>query len=215
MGTVRDLIILGTGVHGLEMAEIVRRINREQPTWNLLGYIAPDNQAQQVGQMRCGSPVLGTWPVTDEHPDALLVPDNEFSHDAPLPRERLTSLVDPSTFVSPAARIGLGCVIYPNCFVGHNAVLGERVFSLAGSVVNHDDVLADRVVLCSHVSLAGHVHVEADCYLGQACTVRQFVRIGRNCLIGMGSVVLRDVAPHSVMVGNPARRLRERERLTM
>jgi len=33
----------------------------------------------------------------------------------------------------------------------------------------------------------------------------------RNSLIGMGSVVLRDVEPDSVMVGNPARRLRERE----
>jgi len=215
MGTARDLIILGTGVHGLEMAEIVRRINRERATWNLLGYIAADSQARRVGEIWCGLRVLGRLPVIEEHPDALLVPDNEFPHEAPLARERLTSLVDPSTFVSPAARIGLGCVIYPNSFVGHNAVLGERVFALAGSVVNHDDVLEDRVVLCSHVSLAGHVHVEADCYLGQACTVRQFVRIGRNSLIGMGSVVLRDVEPDSVMVGNPARRLRERERLTM
>ncbi len=210
MGTVRDLLILGTGVHGLEMAEIVRRVNRERPTWNLLGFVAPESQAERIGEVRCGLPVLGTLPIVEEHPDALLVPDNEFPHAAAVPRERLVSLVDPSCFVSPVARIGPGCVIYPNGFVGHNAQLGERVFALSGSVINHDDVLEDRVVLCSHVSLAGHVHVEADCYLGQACTVRQFVRIGRNCLIGMGSVVLKDVPADSVMVGNPARRLRER-----
>jgi carbonic anhydrase/acetyltransferase-like protein (isoleucine patch superfamily) len=210
MGEARDLIILGTGVHGLEMAEIVQRINREQLTWNLLGYVAAEKQAKCVSELRCGLPVLGTLDAIGEYPDALLVPDNEFPHDIPLPRERLTSLVDPSTFVAQAAKIGPGCVIYPNGFVGHNAQLGQRVFALAGSVINHDDVLEDRVVLCSHVSLAGHVHVEADCYLGQACTVRQFVRIGRNSLIGMGSVVLRDVAANSVMVGSPARRLRER-----
>ncbi len=211
MSAPQDLIILGTGVHGLEMAEIVRRINRVAATWNLVGFIAPDDQAQRVGEVRCGLPVLGTSDVLGRYPGAMLVPDNEFPHDLPLPGERVTSLIDPSTFVSPAAKIGPGCVIYPNCFVGHNAQLGQRVFSLAGSVINHDDVLADRVVLCSNVSLAGHVHVEADCYLGQACTVRQFVRIGRNSLIGMGSVVLRDVEPDSVMVGNPARRLRRRE----
>ncbi len=210
MGAARDLIILGTGVHGLEMGAIVQRINRDRPTWNLLGFVAPESQAQRVGEVRCGLPVLGTLPIIDEHPDALLVPDNEFPHSAPLPCHRLTSVVDPSTFVSPAARIGPGCVIYPNGFVGHNASLGERVFCLAGSEINHDDVLEDRVVLCSHVSLAGHVHVEADCYLGQACTVRQFVRIGRDSLIGMGSVVLRNVEAGSVMVGNPARRLRGR-----
>jgi sugar O-acyltransferase (sialic acid O-acetyltransferase NeuD family) len=211
MGAVRDLIILGTGVHGLEMAEIVRRINRQMPTWHLLGFIASDKQAQRVGEVRGGLPVLGTIDVIDKHRDALLVPDNEFPHDAPLPHQRLTSLVDPSCFVSPAASIGPGCVIYPNGFIGHNAQLGQRVFALAGSVINHDNLLEDRVVLCSHVSLAGHVYVEADCYLGQACTVRQFVRIGRSSLIGMGSVVLRDVEAGSVMVGNPARRLRERK----
>lgn len=207
---MRELIILGTGVHGLEMVQIVRRINCAASTWNLQGFVAADRQADRTGQIRAGLPVLGTLEVIDRYPGAMLVPDNEFPHDAVLPRERLASLIDPSTFVAPEAQIGLGCVIYPNGFVGHNAQVGNRVFMLAGSVVNHDDVLEDRVVLCSGVTLAGHVHVEADCYLGQACTVRQYVRIGRNSLIGMGSVVLGDVPPCSVMVGNPARRLRDR-----
>jgi acetyltransferase EpsM len=211
VGKTRDLIILGTGVHGLEMAEIVRRINLAAPTWNLLGFVAPPHRKELVGQTRHGYPVLGAIDVIDNHPDALLVPDNEFPHDTPVPRDRLASLVDPSCFVSPAARIGPGCVVYPNGFLGNEVRLGERVFALAGCVINHDDVLEDRVVLCSNVSLAGHVHVEADCYLGQASTVRQHVRIGRNSLLGMGSVVLRDVEPNSVMVGNPARRLRDRQ----
>jgi acetyltransferase-like isoleucine patch superfamily enzyme len=65
--------------------------------------------------------------------------------------------------------------------------------------------------MASGVVLAGSVHVEGGCYLGQFCTVRQQVRIGRGSLVGMGAVVLRDVPPNSVMVGNPARRLRDRE----
>jgi carbonic anhydrase/acetyltransferase-like protein (isoleucine patch superfamily) len=207
---IRDLIILGTGVHGLEMAEIVRRINLVAPTWNLLGYMAAPPPGAPGRNVHGGYPVLGTLDAIDDYPDALFVPDNEFPHDDLPPPDRLTSLIDPSVFVSPAARIDGGCVIYPNGFIGHNAKLGRRVFALAGCVINHDDVLDDRVVLCSNVSLAGHVHVEADCYLGQACTVRQYVRIGHGSLVGMGSIILRDVEPDSVMVGNPARRLRGR-----
>ncbi len=55
-----------------------------------------------------------------------------------------------------------------------------------------------------------YVHVESGCYLGQACTIKQYLTIGRESLIGMGSVVLKDVPPNSVMVGNPALWLRKR-----
>jgi acyl-[acyl carrier protein]--UDP-N-acetylglucosamine O-acyltransferase len=102
-------------------------------------------------------------------------------------------------------------VIYPHCFIGHNAVLGNQNFVLGGSIINHDVCLENNVTLCSGVTLAGFVHVETGCYLGQACTIKQYLRIGKGSLIGMGSVVVHDVPPNSVMVGNPARRLCERE----
>jgi tetrahydrodipicolinate N-acetyltransferase len=53
------------------------------------------------------------------------------------------------------------------------------------------------------------VTVESGSYLGQSCTIREFLRIGKQSYIGMGSVVIRDVAPQSMMVGNPARKLRD------
>ena len=99
-------------------------------------------------------------------------------------------------------------MIYPHCFVGLNAQLGDSVFCLSGCVINHDNVIEDRVVLASGVTLAGSVHVESACYLGQACSVRQKLRVGSGSMIGMGAVVVKDVAPGSVIVGNPGRVLR-------
>jgi sugar O-acyltransferase (sialic acid O-acetyltransferase NeuD family) len=205
---MRDLFILGVGVHGAEMAEIVERINRVQPIWNLLGFLAPDSR--HVGTVRNGVPVLGSLEQLEEYPHACLIADNEWSRDLPVPRARMVSLVDPSAFVSRTATLGSGCVLYPHCFVGLNAQLGNDIFCLSGSILNHDVVLEDRVVIASGVSLAGSVHVEADCYLGQSCTIRQELRIGRGSMIGMGAVVVKDVAPNSVIVGNPGRKLRDR-----
>jgi len=208
--SMRDLIILGTGVHAREMAEIVERVNGVEPTWRLLGYIAGPGGARHVGKVFNGHSVLGCADCMADYPDAWFVPDNEFPASVDAPRERLATLIDPSCFVSRTASIGAGCVLYPNGFVGLGAVLRERVFALSGSVVNHDDTLEDRVVLCSGVILAGGVHIESDCYLGQGCVIRQNLRVGRGSLIGMGSVVVTDVEAHSVMAGNPARRLRDR-----
>lgn len=206
---MKDLILCSVGVHAMEMAEIVERINRAEPTWNLLGFFAERKRAEKAAGKRLnGYPVLGTLDNLPDYPQAALAPGNEFKD--PFPLERAASIVDPSAFVSRSARLGAGCVVYPGCFIGYQATLGNRVFMLAGCAVNHDDVLEDNVVLASGVTLAGLVHVESGAYLGQGCTVRQHLRVGRGSLIGMGAVVVDDVPPDMVYVGNPARELRKR-----
>ena len=203
---MRDLVILGAGVHAGETAEIAERINQVKPTWNLLGFISP--KPEQAGGDLNGYPILGGPDKVAELANACCVPEYSGRGIA-VPRERLVTLIDPSCFVSRTAQIGVGCVIYPHCYIGLNARIGDLVFCLSGCSINHDDVLEDLVVLASGVRLAGYVHVEPRCYLGQSCTVRQNIRIGSDSLIGMGAVVVKNVEPYSVMVGNPARKLRD------
>jgi virginiamycin A acetyltransferase len=52
--------------------------------------------------------------------------------------------------------------------------------------------------------------IGSDVWIGDNATVRRSVRIGHGAIIGMSSVVTRDVAPYSIVVGNPARHLRYR-----
>ncbi len=206
---MKSLIILGTGVHAGEMAHIVERINRQELAWKLLGHIAPKVTEQKAF---AGYPVLGCADKIEEilaaYPDAMLVSDNEFPKSVSVPMERLATLIDPDSFVHPSARIGKGCVFYPGAFMGLNAVIGDRVFALSGATINHDDVIEDDVVFASRVTLAGFVHVEQAVYLGQNCSIRQFLRIGTNATVGMGSVVVKDVKPNTVMAGNPAKVLK-------
>jgi sugar O-acyltransferase (sialic acid O-acetyltransferase NeuD family) len=206
---MQDLIICSVGCHAMEMAEIVERINRVSPAWNLLGFFSEKNRYEKCrGLTLDGWRVLGTIEDLANYPNAALAIGNEFKD--PFPMERAVTIHDPTAFVSRSAKIGNGCVIYPGCFIGHNAVLGNRVFILSGSVLNHDNVLEDGVCLCSNVTLAGGVHAEAGAYLGQACSVRQYLRLGKDSFIGMGAVVVKDVPPNAVMVGNPARKLKDR-----
>ena len=123
----------GLDVHNGEMAEIVERINAVTPTWNLVGFVSPDGA--RVGECWCGYPILGPEAVWKEYPDALVVPGHSSSSRiAGLPRERYGTLIDPSAWVSRTARVGVGCVIYPHCFVGLNAVIGDFCFCLSGAI---------------------------------------------------------------------------------
>jgi sugar O-acyltransferase (sialic acid O-acetyltransferase NeuD family) len=204
---MRDLIILGTGVHALEMVEIVERVNRASPSWNLLGLITAEQI--MVGQVLNGAPVLGMPDDLGKYPRADLVPSwADLKAMGDLPLERFVSLIDPSTFISRTAVIGRGCVFYPNCFVGLNAKVDDLVFVMTGSVINHDDVIGTWTAITTGVKLAGSVTVEPECYLGQGCNVRQLLTIGRHSIIGIGAVVVKNVEPNSVMAGIPARRIR-------
>lgn len=207
---MRELLILSVGPHACEMADLVAQINAIEPTWNVRGYLVPEAQAAIVGTRPIAEhAVVGTYADLPQYPEAQLA--WAFGCEFPgFPRERVATLVAPTAFITSTARIGVGCVIYPHCFVGHNARLGERVFLLAGSVINHDVVIEEDVTIATHVALAGSVHVEAGCYLGQSSSVRQLLRIGAGSLVGMGAIVVADVPPDSVVVGNPARQLHSR-----
>lgn len=204
-----DLLIFGVGPHAVEILDIVDRINRIHATWNVRGFVSQFEG--RAGEMLLDIPIFDAKDAIDQYPDAFIVPDYEWPNKSEISRDRLVSIIDPSAFVSSTAQIGLGCVIYPHCYIGSNARIGDFLFCLGGAVINHNDVIEDHVTITSGVVLAGDVHVEANCYLGQSCTIREMLKIGRGSLIGMGAIVLHDVAPNSVMVGNPARKLRSRE----
>jgi sugar O-acyltransferase (sialic acid O-acetyltransferase NeuD family) len=204
---MRDLLILGTGVHAQEMVEIVERVNQAGGDWNLIGLISAD--ASQAGRTLNRALVLGTPADLARYPQVSLLPSwADLPGMGNLPMERVVSLIDPTAFISRTAVIGRGCVVYPHCYVGLNARLDDLVFILAGSIINHDDVIGYRTAVASGVKLAGSVTIEPECYLGQACTVRQLLKVGRHSIIGMGAVVVKDVAPDSVMAGNPARKIK-------
>jgi len=205
---MHDLVILGTGIHSAEMAAIVDRVNRQAPTWNLKGHIAP--KKEDLPSEWLGQPVLGCIDVLAEYPGAFVISDNEFPRDVQVPLKRWATLVDPTCFVHPTAQLGPGAVLYPGCFVGARATTGFRFFSLANTVINHDDVLGAHVVCASSVVLAGCVTVGDYAYLGQGCMVRQYLKLGKNCLVGMGAVVTKDVEENIVVAGNPACKMKDR-----
>jgi hypothetical protein len=81
---VRDLLILGVGVHAAEMAEIVERVNAASPTWRLLGYLAPE--ARDAGTRLNGYSILGGMDQLPGCPDACLVPAFGWPQSLPVPR---------------------------------------------------------------------------------------------------------------------------------
>ena len=57
-------------------------------------------------------------------------------------------------------------------------------------------------------TLAGRVNVKDYVTIGSNATILPDINIGEGSFIGAGSVILKDVKPYSVMVGNPGKFLK-------
>ena len=54
------------------------------------------------------------------------------------------------------------------------------------------------------------IRIGRNCWIGMGALILPGVQIGDGCVIGAGSVVTRDVEAYSVAVGNPAKAVRSR-----
>jgi acetyltransferase-like isoleucine patch superfamily enzyme len=133
--------------------------------------------------------------------------------------------------VLAGARMGKNCNIGDHCFVESGACIGDNVtvknyVSLWEGVTLADDVFVGPMVCFTNDNqprsprmpeaqahyedkenwLARTV-VEQGVSIGANATVLPGVRLGRYCVVGAGSVVTRNVEPHNVVLGTPARRV--------
>lgn len=67
-----------------------------------------------------------------------------------------------------------------------------------------------KVPPLSELPLKGDTVIGNDVWIGQNATILPGVHIGDGAIIGMNSVVAKDIAPYSVAVGNPAKEIRKR-----
>jgi serine O-acetyltransferase len=115
----------------------------------------------------------------------------------------------PGRMLSHINRALTGIEIHPGARIGRGVFIDHGM----GVVVGETASIGDNVTMYQGVTLGGtgkqrgkrHPTVEQDAVIGVGASVLGAVTIGEGARVGAGSVVLKDVPPHTTAVGIPAR----------
>ena len=121
----------------------------------------------------------------------------------------LATAVHPLAVIAPNILIGPGSVIKAGAIIDPVVELGDNVLIGSCVTIAHNTILGDGARLSSGVNVAGLVRIGRGAWIGVGVSVIDRVQIGAGALVRIGAVVLRDIPPHTVAYGVPAKVMRE------
>ena len=202
----KSVVIIGASGHGKVIADII--VNSDD---KVLGFLDDADDVQ--GKKIIGFPVLGKIADYDNYRDCefVIAIGNPYIREKisnELPVKWYTAIHPTAVISSLDVEIGEGTVIMANAGVNPSARIGKHCIINTGAIVEHDNILEDYVHLSPNVTLAGIVKVGKSTHIGAGSCTKQVLNIASDCVIGAGSVIVKDITESGTYVGVPARKIK-------
>jgi sugar O-acyltransferase (sialic acid O-acetyltransferase NeuD family) len=186
-----ELILIGAGGHSRSCIDTI-----EQEGKYRIGGLVGLNQ--DVGSSQFGYEVL----ATDSELDDLA---KQFQYaflaigqiHSPEPRIRLyeklvaagfvlPSIVAPSAYVSPHAKVGAGTIVMHGAILNAGVTVGNNCIINTQALLEHDSQVSDHCHISTGAILNGDTSVGTGSFVGSAAVIKEGVSVGAGSLVGMG-----------------------------
>ena len=195
---MKDIVIIGAGGIGREVAYFIEEINEISPTWNIIGFI--DENIEIHNKELNGYKVLGGINALTElnvKPYVVVAIANCTVKKKIV--ERLEGKFDFATIIYPTVKvskyieIGKGSIIYPGVILTVNTKIGNHVLLSGNCGIGHDTVIGDYSSVLWGSNFSGYDNVGESCFIGVGTKVIQGINISDENRISAGMTVTEDV----------------------
>lgn len=212
----KDIVIIGAGGFGREVAWLIEEINEANSEWNLLGFI--DENKDNIGKVSYGYKILGDLNYFKDKNNLYYVCaiGNATSRKKIIEKcykynIKAAILIHPSVmFQRKLVDISEGAIICAGNILTTNIKIKRHAIINLSCTIGHDVIIDEFVTLYPGVNLSGNCSVGTSTELGTGSKVIQGKSIGSDCVIGAGAVVINDIKDGCTAVGVPAKVIKYR-----
>lgn len=210
-----DLVIIGAGVFGREMARNIHRlVAQEGAAWNLLGFIDEEKTGEVEGVKIIGK--LNDFLKMDTTVQ-FFVADMDSNV-----RQRIAetcktagftgaTIIDKVGVMADSCEIGEGCYIGFDCYLSPAVKVGAFSILERGCVIGHDTILGDYTTFRMFASLGGDSVIGSHNSLGIRSVIINLVNTPDHCDFAAGSCVIKNTNVPGYYEGVPAKLVRAYE----
>lgn len=186
-----ELIVIGAGGHSYSCIDAIE----QEGKYRIGGLVG---LSQEVGSSQFGYEVLATDSELDE-----LAKQFQYAFVAlgqihsPEPRIRLyeesiaagfvlPSIIAPSAYVSPRAKVGAGTIVMHGAFLNAGVLVGNNCIINTRALLEHNSRVSDHCHISTGVILNGDTSIGTGSFIGSGSVIKEGVSVGVGSLVGMG-----------------------------
>ncbi|MFT4803182.1 MAG: sugar O-acyltransferase (sialic acid O-acetyltransferase NeuD family) [Mariniflexile sp.] len=207
-----NCVIIGAGNYSYVL---LNYINEQKEKVNIIGFL--DDDVSLHGTLILGKPVLGDLSLlkslnSSHKVEGVYCPIGNIKVRVKLLKLavslgfKLPNFIHKSAVLGPNVTLGKGIYVMPGTIVMPSANISNYCMLSMGISVGHDTLFEEGVFVANGCNIGGNIIIKKETFVGMGATIISGVKsIGQNCIIGAGSVVIRDIQNNVTVVGNPAK----------
>ena len=127
-----------------------------------------------------------------------------------MPSFEFVNAIHPSVVIGKNVELGVGVVMMAGVIVNPLAKIGNFTFFATGCQVEHDCIIEEYASVSAGSVMGGYVTIGKFSAITLGVTILDRLKIGKNSVIGSGSLVLKDIPDNVLAYGNPINKIRAR-----